>query len=96
MAKKIKIIEKGDIANFDFTGYLDGKKFRGGAAKGYMMEIGSGQFIPGFEEQMFGMEQGSTKDIKVSFPRNYHEKSLAGKPVVFKVKINGIKKKRRP
>lgn len=90
----IKTIEKGDMANFDFAGFLGEEQFRGGTAKNYQMVIGSGQFIPGFEEQMFGMAIGETKDIKVTFPKNYHAPELAGKDVIFKVKINGIKKKR--
>lgn len=94
MAKENKVIEKGDIANFDFAGFLGTKQFEGGTAKGYQMVIGSGQFIPGFEEQMFGMAVGETKDINVTFPKNYGVPSLNGQPVVFKVKINGIKKKK--
>lgn len=94
MAKEIKVIEKGDMANFDFAGFLGSKQFEGGTAKGYQMVIGSGQFIPGFEDQMIGMAIGETKDINVTFPKNYGVKSLNGQQVIFKVKINGIKKKR--
>lgn len=94
MAKELKVIQKGDMANFDFAGYLGKDQFQGGTAKGYQMVIGSGQFIPGFEEQMFGMAIGETKDIHVTFPSNYQAKHLAGQPVIFKVKINGIKKAR--
>lgn len=94
MSKQVKTIQKGDMANFDFAGFLGKEQFKGGTAKGYQMVIGSGQFIPGFEEQMFGMAIGETKDINVSFPKNYPAANLAGKPVVFKVKINGIKKAR--
>lgn len=94
MTKEIKKIEKGDMANFDFAGFLGEVQFEGGTAKNYQMVIGSGQFIPGFEDQMLGMAIGETKDVKVSFPTNYHAKHLAGQPVIFKVKINGIKKAR--
>lgn len=92
--KEVKRIEKGDNANFDFTGYLDGVKFPGGSARHFQMVIGSGQFIPGFEDQMIGMAVGEEKDIEVQFPFDYHAKNLAGEEVVFKVKINGIKKKK--
>lgn len=95
MAKDIKKIEFGDMANFDFAGFLGEEQFEGGTAKGYQMVIGSGQFIPGFEQQMVGMAVGETKDIEVQFPFNYHADWLAGEEVVFKVKINGIKKARR-
>lgn len=89
-----KVIQKGDMANFDFAGFHDGVQFEGGTARGYQMIIGSGQFIPGFEEQMLGMKIGEEKDINVQFPFEYHAKHLAGEEVVFKVKINGIKKGR--
>lgn len=92
MSKKIKVIENGDRANFDFAGFIDGVQFQGGTAKGFTMVIGSGQFIPGFEEQMIGMAQGESKDVVVSFPKNYHAKEFAGKEAVFKVKINSVKK----
>ena len=93
MAKKI--IENGDVANFDFAGFAGDKQFDGGTAKGYMLQIGSGQFIPGFEDQMLGMEVNEEKDIEVTFPKNYHAADLAGIDVIFKVKINGIKKARK-
>ena len=89
---QIKKIENGDRANFDFAGFIDGVQFQGGTAKGFTMVIGSGQFIPGFEDQMIGMEQGTEKDITVTFPTNYHAPEFAGKEAVFKVKINSIKK----
>lgn len=95
MANNNKKIEFGDMANFDFAGFLGDDQFEGGTAKGYQMVIGSGQFIPGFEQQMVGMEIGQTKDITVQFPFDYHADFLAGEDVVFKVKINGIKKARR-
>ncbi|HZK23825.1 MAG TPA: trigger factor [Oscillospiraceae bacterium] len=88
--------ENGDIVVIDFTGYQDDEPFAGGAAEGYSIEIGSGQFIPGFEEQMIGMKQGEEKEVEVTFPEDYQEESLAGKPAVFKVKVNEIKRKNLP
>ncbi len=82
------------MVNFDFAGFLGNNQFEGGTAKGHQMVLGLGKFIPGFEEQMFGMAVNETKDIKVTFPKNYQAAFLAGKDVIFKVRINGIKKKR--
>jgi len=90
----IKKIENGDMVNFDFAGFLGDEQFEGGTAKGYQMVIGSGQFIPGFEEQMVGLTIGESKNVEVQFPFDYHADHLAGEEVIFKVKINGIKKKR--
>lgn len=89
-------VQNGDFANIDFKGYLDGQPFSGGAAEGYTLEIGSGQFIPGFEEQLIGMKVGEEKEINVTFPENYHRADLAGKPVTFKVKINNLKVRMLP
>lgn len=89
-------VQEGDFANIDFKGYLDGKPFSGGAAAGYTLEIGSGQFIPGFEEQLIGMKVGEEKDINVTFPEQYHSEELAGKEVTFNVKINGLKERSLP
>jgi len=89
--KEERELREGDIANFDFTGYLDGKEFDGGSAQNYELKIGSGQFIPGFEEQMVGMKKGESKRIKVTFPEDYHSKELAGKEVEFDIKLNDIK-----
>ncbi len=89
--KEDRELKEGDIANFDFTGYLDGKEFEGGSAQNYELKIGSGQFIPGFEEQMVGMKKGESKRIKVTFPEDYHSKELAGKEVEFDIKLNDIK-----
>lgn len=83
-------IEKGDIATFDFTGYISGKEFEGGSAKNYELKIGSNQFIPGFEDQMIGMNIGDKKDINVTFPTDYHQKDYAGKPAKFVVQIHSI------
>ena len=83
-------VENGDQVNLDYSGSVDGVKFDGGTAKGQTLVIGSGNFIPGFEEQMVGMEIGSEKDLKVTFPEQYHSEELQGKEAVFHVKLNGI------
>ncbi|MDE5599510.1 MAG: trigger factor, partial [Ureaplasma sp.] len=90
---KDTVLKEGQTAVFDFNGFLDGEEFPGGKAENYELEIGSNQFIPGFEEQMIGMSVGSEKDINVKFPESYHEKSLAGKDVIFKIKLHSIKEK---
>lgn len=79
----------GDTAVIDYDGYLDGVRFDGGKAEGHQLELGSNQFVPGFEEQVVGMKAGDEKDIDITFPENYHE-DLAGKAVVFKVKVNDV------
>ena len=84
-------LQEGDTANLDFTGYLDGEAFDGGAATGYDLEIGSGSFIPGFEEQMIGMKKGEERDLELTFPEDYGSEELAGQDVVFHVKLNAIK-----
>lgn len=89
-------VESGDFAIIDFTGFVDGEEFEGGAAENYQLEIGSGTFIPGFEDQVIGMKKGEEKDVNVTFPEDYHAKDLAGEPVVFKVKVNEIKRKNLP
>ena len=89
-------IEKGDIAIIDFEGLLDGKPFEGGKAEKHELEIGSNTFIPGFEDQVIGMKIDEEKDLNVTFPEDYFSKDLAGKPVVFKVKLHEIKKKELP
>ena len=89
-------VEEGDIVNLDFDGYVGGEQFEGGKAEGYDLEIGSGSFIPGFEEQVIGLENGEEKDVEVTFPEEYHAEELAGKEAVFKVKINSIKVKETP
>ena len=81
--------QMGDIADIDFDGYLDGERFDGGKAEGYKLELGSNSFVPGFEEQVVGMQIGEEKDIDITFPETYVE-NLAGKDVVFKIKLNGI------
>lgn len=89
-------IENGDVANIDFEGFLDGVAFDGGKAEKYDLEIGSGSFIPGFEEQLVGMKVGESKDITTTFPENYGNADLAGKETIFKIKVHEIKKKELP
>ena len=91
-----KIIEKGDTAVIDFEGFVDEKAFEGGKGENYSLEIGSNTFIPGFEDQLIGLKKGEETDVNVSFPENYFSKELAGKPAVFKVKVNEIKTKEYP
>ena len=81
--------EMGDTVDIDFDGYLDGERFDGGKAEGYSLELGSNSFVPGFEDQIVGMKIGEEKDIDITFPENYTPE-LAGKDVVFKIKLNGI------
>ena len=82
---------EGDTAVIDFEGFKDGIAFAGGKGEDYELKLGSHTFIPGFEEQVVGMSAGEEKDVNVTFPENYHEKSLAGAPVVFKVKVHEVK-----
>lgn len=89
-------LENGDTAVFDFEGSVDGVKFDGGTAENYELQIGSGSFIPGFEDQMVGMKSEEEKDVVVTFPEDYHEKSLAGKEAVFKCKLHEIKTRQIP
>ena len=84
--------ESGDVANIDFDGYVDGVAFDGGKSEGYDLTLGSGQFIPGFEEQIVGKSIGESFDVNVSFPEEYHASELAGKAAVFKCKLNALKK----
>ena len=84
-------LENGDTAVFDFEGFLDGEPFEGGKAENYELEIGSGQFIPGFEEGMLGMKPGEEKRIKVTFPEDYQAENLRGKETEFAVKLHAIK-----
>lgn len=89
-------VENGDIAVIDFEGFKDGVAFEGGKGENYSLEIGSNTFIPGFEDQLVGMETGEEKDINVTFPEDYHAEDLKGAPVVFKVKVNEIKEVKVP
>ena len=86
-------VEDGDIAVIDFEGFKDGKAFDGGKGENYSLEIGSGTFIPGFEDQVIGMKAEEEKDIKVTFPEDYQAEDLKGQEVVFKVKVNEVKRK---
>ena len=92
-ARKVSADERearmGDIANIDFDGFLNGERFDGGKAEGYELELGSNSFVPGFEEQIVGMKVGEEKDLDITFPQEYTPE-LAGKAVVFKVKLNGL------
>ena len=83
--------QKDDIANIDYEGSVDGVPFDGGKAEGHDLKLGSGQFIPGFEDQIIGHSIGDEFDVNVTFPSEYHAENLAGKAAVFKVKLNGIK-----
>lgn len=86
------VVQNGDIVNIDYQGLKDGVAFEGGTAQGYDLEIGSGTFIPGFEEGLIGAKVGEQVDVNVSFPEDYQQSpELAGQPVVFKVTINSIK-----
>jgi len=88
--------EKGDITIIDFDGYVDDKQFEGGKAEGFSLELGFGQFIPGFEDQVVGHNVGDEFDVNVSFPEDYHAEELAGKPAVFKIKLHEIKTRELP
>ena len=88
-----RALESGDTALMDFEGSIDGELFEGGASKDFSLNIGSGQFIPGFEEQMIGMKKGEEKLLKVTFPENYGGEQLAGKDAEFKVTLNAIQTK---
>ena len=91
-ARKVSVereAQMGDTANIDFDGFLNGERFDGGKAEGYDLELGSNSFVPGFEEQIVGMQIGEEKDLDITFPEEYVEE-LAGKAVVFKVKLNSL------
>lgn len=93
ITKEDGAIEKGDIAIIDFEGFMDGTPFEGGKGTDYQLEIGSGSFIEGFEEQLIGKKAGEETEVNVTFPEDYRTKSVAGKPALFKVKINEVKYK---
>lgn len=100
VAQSTNLIEKdgdvtnGDVTTIDFEGFKDEVAFDGGKAEGFQLEIGSGQFIPGFEEQMIGMKKGETRELNLTFPENYGAADLAGADVVFKVTIHKIEEKK--
>jgi len=89
-------LENGDISNIDFEGFVDNVAFEGGKGENFELTIGSGQFIPGFEEQLIGMKISETREINVKFPEEYHSKELAGKDSMFRVTLNSIKAKELP
>ena len=99
-ARKVEVTDRaaqnGDTVNIDFSGSIDGVKFEGGTAEGYDLVLGSGSFIPGFEDQVVGMAIGESKDVLVTFPENYQAEELKGKPAVFAVKLNAISGKELP
>ncbi len=99
-ARKVEVTDRaaqlGDIANIDFVGSVDGVKFEGGEAEGFDLTLGSGQFIPGFEDQVVGMNVGEEKDVNVTFPENYQAENLKGKAAVFAVKLNKLQGKELP
>ena len=87
--------QNGDTVVIDFEGFMDGTPFEGGKAEGHSLELGSGSFVPGFEEQLVGAKAGDEKDLDITFPEDYHAE-LAGKAVVFKVKVHEVKEKQLP
>jgi len=89
-------VKEGDLLTIDFKGFVDDEQFPGGTAEGYQLEVGSNTFIPGFEEQLIGKNKGEEVEIKVTFPEEYHEESLAGKDAIFKVAIHEIREKELP
>lgn len=91
-----RAIQSGDTAVIDFEGFVDGVAFEGGKAENYSLIVGSGQFIPGFEDQLIGANTGAEVEVNVSFPEDYHQDTLAGKAALFKVKVNEIKVKELP
>ncbi len=91
-----RAVQKDDIANIDFEGFCDGVAFAGGKGEGFDLTIGSGQFIPGFEDQLIGAKIGEEVEVNVKFPEEYHAEDLKGKDAMFKVKVNGIKVKELP
>jgi trigger factor len=86
----------GDTVHIDFAGYADGEQFEGGTAQGYDLVLGSGSFIPGFEEQLVGASAGDEVDVNVTFPEQYHSEALAGKPALFKVTVHQVSRKQIP
>ncbi|MDU4962433.1 MAG: trigger factor [Sporomusaceae bacterium] len=90
------VLQNGDFAIIDFEGFVDGQPFKGGDAKGYPLEVGSGSFIPGFEEQLLGAKAGETREVSVSFPADYFVAELAGKEAKFNVVIQDVKRKELP
>ncbi|MCI2254380.1 trigger factor [Domibacillus sp. PGB-M46] len=96
VVKEDGTVENDDTVVIDFEGFVNGEAFEGGQADNYSIVIGSGTFIPGFEEQLIGMKTGEEKDVEVTFPEEYHAEELAGKPATFKVKLHEIKAQELP
>ena len=96
VVKEEGTVAEGDTAVIDFEGFVDGEAFEGGKGENYSLEIGSNTFIPGFEEQLVGLEVGAEKEVEVTFPEEYHAEELAGKAAKFKVKLHEIKSKELP
>ncbi|MGI2719763.1 trigger factor [Bacillus cytotoxicus] len=96
VVKEDGTVENGDTAVIDFEGFVNGEAFEGGKGENYSLAIGSGTFIPGFEEQLIGLKAGESKDVEVTFPEEYHAEELAGKPATFKVTVHEIKAKELP
>ena len=90
------VVKEGDLVTLDFSGTVDGEPIEGGSAERYPLEIGSGSFIPGFEEQLIGLKPGDEKEINVTFPEDYGNEDLKGKEALFKVKIHEVKEKELP
>ena len=88
--------KKGDTVTIDFEGFMDGKAFEGGKGENHDLELGSGSFIPGFEDQLIGTKAGADKDVVVTFPEDYGAKELAGKEATFKVKVHTVKERVEP
>ena len=91
-----RAVEQGDMVKLDFEGFTDGEAFEGGKGENYELTIGSGSFIPGFEEQLVGAKIGEEMEVNVTFPEDYHSKELAGKPAVFKCTVHQINVKELP
>ncbi len=91
LVAKDKLVEKGDTANINFEGFIDSVAFPGGKGTDFDLKIGSGQFIPGFEEQLIGLKAGDEKDVNVTFPEDYQAADLKGKAAVFKCRVNSVK-----
>ncbi len=89
-------VKQGSFAIIDFEGFIDDVAFEGGKGENYTLEIGSGSFIPGFEDQLVGAKVGETRDVKITFPEQYHAEHLAGKDALFKVTVKEVKKKELP
>src|SRR5690606_35659592 len=89
-------VNEGDTVVIDFEGFIDGEPFEGGKGENYSLEIGSGSFIPGFEDQLIGMKKGEEKEIQVTFPEDYQVEELKGKEATFQVKLHEIKRKKLP